>query len=175
MPPHLLRCQGLGVGNYTLTLGRLEAGAPSTFAHLGYNSLVTFYDPTPRFSGNQTTYRKEDLMSLEDALNGLKNVVGDLTSIEVQTYVGDIDVVMDGVTGTSSLEDSLKKAKKSGTIKLTLVTKINFDGDGVVLVPSSAPADYIQEAHDSALMAGNEIRQGLITLFSDVIGLKISK
>jgi hypothetical protein len=114
-------------------------------------------------------------MSLEDALNGLKNVVGDLTSIEVQTYVGDIDVVMDGVTGTSSLEDSLKKAKKSGTIKLTLVTKINFDGDGVVLVPSSAPADYIQEAHDSALMAGNEIRQGLITLFSDVIGLKISK
>jgi hypothetical protein len=114
-------------------------------------------------------------MSLEDALNGLKNVVGDLTSIEVQTYVGDIDVVMDGVTGNTSLEDSLKKAKKSGTIKLTLVTKINFDGDGVVLVPSSAPADYIQEAHDSALMAGNEIRQGLIALFSDVIGLKISK
>jgi len=37
MPPHLLRCQGFGVGNYTLALGRLEAGAPSTFAHLGYN------------------------------------------------------------------------------------------------------------------------------------------
>jgi hypothetical protein len=114
-------------------------------------------------------------MSLEDALNGLKNAVGDLTSIEVQTYVGDIDVVMEGVTGTTSLEDSLKKAKKSGTIKLSLVTKIDFDGDGLVLVPSSAPADYVQDAHDTALMAGNEIRQGLIELFSDVIGLKISK
>ena len=114
-------------------------------------------------------------MSLENALNGLKNVVGDLTSIEVQTYVGDIDVVVEGATGNTSFEDSLKKAKKSGTIKLTLVTKIDFDGDGVVLVPSSAPADYIQEAHDSALMAGNEIRQGLIALFADVIGLKISK
>jgi hypothetical protein len=114
-------------------------------------------------------------MSLQDALTGLKNAVGDLTSIEVQTYVGDIDVVMDGVSGTTSLEDALKKAKKSGTIKLSLVTKINFDGDAVVLVPASAPADYVQEAHDSALMAGNDIRQGLVALFSDVVGLKVSK
>jgi hypothetical protein len=35
MTPHLLRCQWLWVGDYTLNIGRLEAGAPSTFAHLG--------------------------------------------------------------------------------------------------------------------------------------------
>ena len=42
MPPHLLRCQGLAVGDYSFALGRLskiplagEAGAPSTFAQLG--------------------------------------------------------------------------------------------------------------------------------------------
>ena len=35
--PHLLRCQVFGVGDYTLKLGRLEAGALSTFAHLGFN------------------------------------------------------------------------------------------------------------------------------------------
>ena len=35
MPPHLLRCQGIAVGNYSFTLGRLEAGAPSTFDQLG--------------------------------------------------------------------------------------------------------------------------------------------
>jgi hypothetical protein len=40
MPPHLLRCQGIAVGNYSFTLGRLEAGAPSTFAHLGYDFLL---------------------------------------------------------------------------------------------------------------------------------------
>jgi hypothetical protein len=34
MPPHLLRCQGIAVGKYSFILGRLEAGAPSTFAHL---------------------------------------------------------------------------------------------------------------------------------------------
>ena len=32
MPPHLLRCQGLAVADYSFTLGRLEAGVPSTFA-----------------------------------------------------------------------------------------------------------------------------------------------
>ena len=27
MPPHLQRCQGLAVNDYSVTLGRLEAGA----------------------------------------------------------------------------------------------------------------------------------------------------
>jgi hypothetical protein len=30
--PHLLRCQGLAVNDYSFALGRLEAGVPSTFA-----------------------------------------------------------------------------------------------------------------------------------------------
>jgi hypothetical protein len=38
MPPHLLRCQGLAVDDYSFALGRLEAGATSTFAQLGSNS-----------------------------------------------------------------------------------------------------------------------------------------
>jgi hypothetical protein len=114
-------------------------------------------------------------MSLQKALNGLKNAVGDLTSLEVQTYVGEIDVVVDGATGSASFEDSLKQAKTEGKITLQLVTKLNFDGDGIVLVPSSAPADYIQQAHGTALKAGNDVRQGLISLFADVIGLKVTK
>jgi len=36
MLPHLLRCQGIAVENYSFTLGRLEAGAPSTFDQSGY-------------------------------------------------------------------------------------------------------------------------------------------
>ncbi len=114
-------------------------------------------------------------MSLEKALTNLKNAVGDLTSLEVQTYVGEIDVVIDGITGSTDFEKSLQQAKQAGKIQLQLVTKINFDGDGIVLVPSSAPADYVQQAHDTALQAGIDVRQGLISLFSDVIGLKASK
>jgi hypothetical protein len=36
MVPHLLRCQWLAVNDYGFALGRLESGAPSTFAQLGY-------------------------------------------------------------------------------------------------------------------------------------------
>jgi len=35
MSPHLLRCQGLAVGDYSFALGRLKAGATSTFAQIG--------------------------------------------------------------------------------------------------------------------------------------------
>ena len=35
MSPHPLRCQGLAVDDYSFTLGRLKAGATSTFAQLG--------------------------------------------------------------------------------------------------------------------------------------------
>ena len=40
MAPHLLRCQWIGVDDYTLNIGRLEAGAPSTFAQLGLNIII---------------------------------------------------------------------------------------------------------------------------------------
>ena len=111
-------------------------------------------------------------LSLEKALQGLKNQLCDLTSLQVQTYVGEIEVVLDGVSDATDFEASLKNARQEGKIKLSLVTKIHFDGDGVVLVPSSAPAGYIQEAHDAAVKAGHEVRQGLVALFSDVVGLK---
>ena len=39
MLPHLLRCQWLWVGDYTLAIGRLEAGTASTFAQLGYSQM----------------------------------------------------------------------------------------------------------------------------------------
>jgi len=39
MLPHLLRCQGFAGNDYSFTLGSLEAGAPSTFAQLGYKKM----------------------------------------------------------------------------------------------------------------------------------------
>jgi len=42
MIPHLLRCQGLAVVYYGFTLGRLESGAPSAFAQLGFYSYYYF-------------------------------------------------------------------------------------------------------------------------------------
>jgi hypothetical protein len=42
IPPHLLRCQRLAVVDYSFALGRLEAGAPSTFAQLGLHTQAPY-------------------------------------------------------------------------------------------------------------------------------------
>ncbi len=40
MPLHLLHCQGLAVADYSFALGSLEAGTPSTFAPLGFYTVI---------------------------------------------------------------------------------------------------------------------------------------
>ena len=68
MVPHLLRCQELGVGDYTLALGRLEAGAPATFAQLGFYFLSgstvdrqQAYDPQGVCDPEYFSKRKQEL------------------------------------------------------------------------------------------------------------------
>lgn len=122
-----------------------------------------------------TTPEKNQPTTLENGLKGLKDLLCDLSSIEIQTYVGDIDVLIENKTDPTDLEALLKVSGANGKLTLNLVTKINFDGDGFVLVPKTAPPDYVQDAHNAALAAGNDVRQGLISLFADVIGLKVSK
>jgi hypothetical protein len=39
MAAHLLRCQGLAVDDYSVALGRLAVGLPSTFDQLGKNPV----------------------------------------------------------------------------------------------------------------------------------------
>jgi hypothetical protein len=111
----------------------------------------------------------------EEALKKLKDTVCDLTSLEVQTYTGDLNVGVDLEGDSTDFEKILSQVKAAGTLKLVYVTKINFDGDGIVLVPETAAPDHIQQAHSAAIKAGQEVRQGLLTLFSDVTGLKAGK
>ena len=112
---------------------------------------------------------------LEDALKTLKETLCDLTSLEVQVYTGDLDVAVTDQIGSTRFEDILKNVKTKGNLKLVGVTKINFDGDGFVLVPSQAMPEHVREAHDAAIKAGQEVRAGLIALFADMTGLAISK
>jgi len=49
---------------------------------------------------------------------------------------------------------------------------MNFDGDAINVVPSEVFPAHVQRAHDSAVKAGIETRQGLIQLFGELIGLK---
>ena len=115
--------------------------------------------------------------TLKNALETIGEVISDLTSLEVQTYTGNLDVVVKDLKNTTNFETILKSVKTtaSGNLKLRYVTKINIDGDGLVLVPETASPNHVQEAHAAALKAGHEVRQGLLTLFADLTGLAISK
>ncbi len=112
---------------------------------------------------------------LENALKTLKDTMCDLTSLEVQTYTGNLDAAVTDQVGSTKFEEILEKVKVSGSLKLVAVTKINFDGDGLVLVPPEALPDYVRDAHEAAVAAGLEVREGLLELFSEMTGLVINK
>ncbi|OIO71884.1 MAG: hypothetical protein AUJ57_06465 [Zetaproteobacteria bacterium CG1_02_53_45] len=110
---------------------------------------------------------------LKGAMERLKNVAGDLASLEVQTYTGTVSVQTDGQGKLVDFEKYLEAVQTQGNgLKLVAVTKMNFDGDAINLVPEDAFPEHIQNAHDSAIRAGIETRQGLLQLFGDIIGLK---
>jgi hypothetical protein len=90
-------------------------------------------------------------------------------------YTGNLDVAVTDQIGSTKFEDILEKVRVAGTLKLVAVTKINFDGDGKVLVPPQAMPDHVRDAHDAAVVAGLEVRAGLLELFSEMTGLVISK
>ena len=115
--------------------------------------------------------------TLKNALETISEVISDLTSLEVQTYTGNLDVVAEDLKSTTNFEAILNSVKTTanGNLKLRYVTKINIDGDGLVLVPETASPNHVQEAHAAALKVGHEVRQGLLTLFADITGLTVSK
>ena len=110
-------------------------------------------------------------LALKGALEKLKKVTADLTSLEVMTYTGEVHININSTEALcTNFEDLLKSAEGTkGKLTLRYATKISFDGDGLVLVPLGAPKDHILKAHESAVLAGQKVRQGLLTLFSDVI------
>ena len=115
--------------------------------------------------------------TLKNALETISEVISDLTSLEVQTYTGNLDVVAKDLKGTTNFEAILNSVKTTtnGNLTLRYVTKISLDGDGLVLVPETASPNHVQDAHAAALKVGHEVRQGLLTLFADITGLAVNK
>ena len=119
----------------------------------------------------------EERRGLRAALEALRDTTCDLTSLEVQTYTGNLDVVIskNKEMDVTNFEEILKKVKASGDLKLVAVTKVNFDGDTYALTPETPLPPHIQMAHETALQAGMDTRAGLLELFSSVIGLTVDR
>ena len=115
----------------------------------------------------------EERRGLRAALEALRDTTCDLTSLEVQTYTGNLDVLFnkDEDVNLASFETVLKKVKVSGTLRLAAMTKVNFDGDTFLLTSENDLPPHVQQAHDAAVQAGMETREALLSIFANVIGL----
>lgn len=107
-------------------------------------------------------------MSLRNVLDSAVNAIEDLSSLEVQTYVGLLDVTVDA-EDSRNLEALLKQARVSGNLQLVQVTRLSIDGDGTNLVSPDPQPEHVVRAHQAALEAGNHVRAGILELFSGLI------
>ncbi|MDQ6999037.1 MAG: hypothetical protein Q9M17_10025 [Mariprofundus sp.] len=116
------------------------------------------------------------MSGLKDALSKISAGIKDLSSLEVQTYTGSIEIKEWKPTGEAAdaklndFEGYLKDIKQSeANLKLVAVTKMNFDGDSINLTSETAPLNHVQTLHDGAVKAGVETRQGLVALFKELV------
>jgi len=111
--------------------------------------------------------------NMDGALSKIGDVLEDLSSLEVQTLTGSLEVVINN----GKLDDFatlLANAEASGNLKLRAVTKMMCDGDAINLVPEEDFPEHIQKVHAAAVKAGIDTRHGLLALFGGMVGLKSS-
>lgn len=109
-------------------------------------------------------------MSLTEIINKAVDAIKDLSSLEVQTYTGKLTIELDAdnKVKTKKIDELLNAAQVGGTLNLVLVTKHNIDGDGINIVPPTAPEEHVIAAHKAALESGELIRSGMFTLFKSL-------
>ncbi len=124
------------------------------------------------------------MAGLKEALDTLKNAVGDLASLEVQTYSGSIELYLEQVDAGNGTKKAKMKdfetlladaTDQSKNLQLRAVTKMMFDGDAINLVPDGDFSGDIEKVHSAAVKAGIDTRHGLLELFGGMVGLKPGK
>ena len=118
-------------------------------------------------------------MGLGDAVKSLKGAIGDLTSLEVQTFTGTLESLVDNVTGDKpatggSVIDWKKvvasaRTKTKGKVRLAMATKVNFDGDTSLYIGEEEIPSYILQAHEKAVENGRQVRKDIIEFMGDTL------
>ena len=135
-------------------------------------------------------------IGLGEIAETLKGVVGDLSSLDVTTFTGDINAVVesqnvvtgkddDGNTTTTkkhvikwdqfmdtALGENVDGGAVEGNMHLTLATHVKIDGDATHFVTSKEIPDYVLKTHGEAVKNGLEYRNQIINfLGGKVAGL----
>jgi hypothetical protein len=98
--------------------------------------------------------------------------IADLSELNVQTFTGDItSVINQGASGSViDWTKLLKNARTTGKVKLVASAKIKFDGDSDTYFAEDIPSTMLN-AHLTAVEAGQNVREGLIEMFKDLLGI----
>ena len=110
-------------------------------------------------------------MSLKKAFDGLAKGIGDLSTLDVVSYTGNLTATIQGTEGDIiDWKKLVKEAKKTnGSATLVLASHFNFDGDATLFSTTGQIPTDIRAAHNEAVELGKQIRGELFDLFSDTL------
>jgi hypothetical protein len=103
----------------------------------------------------------------------LKEGIADLSELNVQTFTGNINSVIDQTQSESIIDWTklLENARTSGEVKLMASSKIKFDGDSDTFFADEISSEIL-EAHMAAIEGGRKVREGLVAMFKGALGLE---
>lgn len=112
-------------------------------------------------------------MSIKNAFKKLKEGIEDLSELEVQTYTGTVSATINEQAKDNIIDwvQLFKDAEAEGKVVLAAATKIKADGDTYNFITDAEVPTSVLEAHQTAVEAGNQVRENIIDLFSDLIGI----
>jgi hypothetical protein len=107
--------------------------------------------------------------NIRDAMKKVANAFEDLTTLDVQTYTGTVDL-SGNQEGFKGIKNLVKQAQTDAKISLVAESVYQFDGDSFNFITNGqgVPSEALK-IHQGAVEAGLKTRQGLFELFKDLL------
>lgn len=109
------------------------------------------------------------MSKFKEALENLANGVEDLTSLEVFTYTGEVNAVLNKEGDGIAWDELFSKSKANeGTLQLVAATRVQFDGDTQNFQTSGNVARLTEmlQVHEQSVNNSRLARQSLVQFFS---------
>jgi len=114
---------------------------------------------------------------LSDAMKAIKDAVDDVTTVNVRTYTGSVQHILDvqkpnDDEKSKSFDEILVAADLSAHVNLQFLTVLDLDGDALLFRASDTTdaSEKAEMAHQSAVLSGIESRAAIIDLFKGLAG-----
>lgn len=151
----------------------------------GTSVATTPESTTPGAVTPETTESTNDKGTFSGAINSIKDAIADYSSLTVTTYTGDLALLLEagqeeGATGDFKIDNldfqkilnKTVKGQVTGDLKVACFNSHRLDGDAVVFRANTLPENEmvkLEAAHNAAIQAGQETREGIFDLVKDTV------